>query len=160
MDAIDLLKTDHRDVEKLFAAFEKAESPDEKEAIFTQIADALAVHAKIEELHLYPMTKDVDDDLTEEALEEHLQVKRIIADCLDMDPADEQFAAKVKVLKEDVEHHVKEEEEELFPETRKRVAKDVLEALAQEMIATRVELEAEGAPRENVPAETDAAPRV
>jgi hemerythrin superfamily protein len=118
------------------------------------------VHAKIEELHFYPAIKEVDDDLVQESLQEHLQVKRLIADLLEMDPADEQFAAKVTVLKEEVEHHVGEEEDDLFPEVKKAFSEDMLEALAQQMIATRVELEAEGAPREAVPAETDHAPRL
>jgi hemerythrin superfamily protein len=160
MDAIDLLETDHRDVEKLFAAFEKAESPTDKEGIFTQIADALAVHATIEERHFYPTIKQADEDMIQESLQEHLQVKRLIADLLDMDAADEQYAAKVKVLKEEVEHHVEEEEEELFPKVRKLFDADLLDAIAQQMIATRVELEDEGAPRASVPAETDHVPPV
>src|SRR5436190_24115541 len=102
MSAIDMLESQHREVEKLFAAFEKA-SAAKKRDIFLQIADKLAVHATIEEKHFYPAAKnDETEDLLAESVEEHLSVKRLIADLLE-DDDDETLEAKVTVLKEQVE---------------------------------------------------------
>ncbi|MFL5313128.1 MAG: hemerythrin domain-containing protein [Myxococcales bacterium] len=157
MNAIDLLKQQHRQVEKLFAAIEKA-GPDEKEKLFDEVADALAVHAAIEEQHFYPATKDArTEELLQEAVEEHLSVKRIIADLLEMEPDDAQFDAKIKVLQEQVEHHVEEEETELFPKVQKLHSKDELEDLGVLMEQTAEELEEQGAPRMDVPKETGTA---
>ena len=129
MNAIELLEQQHRDVEKLFKKIEKAEAG-EKERLFDELADNLAVHAAIEEQHFYPTTKDArTEELLQEAVEEHLAVKRIIADLLEMEPDDAQFDAKIKVLNEQVEHHVEEEEEELFPKVKKLRSKDELEDL-------------------------------
>ena len=154
MNAIELLESQHREVENLFKKFEKADGPG-REELFEQIADALAVHASIEEKQFYPATKSqrTEDDLRE-AVEEHLSVKRIIADLLECDPEDAQFEAKVKVLKEQVEHHVQEEEEELFPKVKKAVSADELEDLGMAMEDLASELKAGGAPREAVPSET------
>ena len=157
MNAIDLLKQQHREVEKLFKKIDKA-GPDEKEQFFDQLADALAVHAAIEEQHFYPATKDArTEDLLQEAVEEHLSVKRIIADLLEMEPDDAQFDAKIKVLQEQVDHHVEEEEDELFPEVQKLHSKDELEDLGLLMEQTAQELKKQGAPRMEVPKETGAA---
>ena len=156
MNAIDLLKQQHREVEKLFKKIEKA-GPDEKEKLFDGLADALAVHAAIEEQHFYPATKDArTEELLEEAVEEHLSVKRIIADLLEMEPDDAQFDAKIKVLQEQVEHHVEEEEKQLFPEVQKLHSKDELEDLGMLMEQTAEELKEQGAPRMEVPKETGA----
>ena len=154
MNAIQLLEGQHREVETLFQKFEKAEGA-QKEELFEQIADALAVHATIEEKHFYPATKSqrTEDDLRE-AVEEHLSVKRIIADLLEADPEDPQFEAKVIVLQAQVEHHVKEEEEDLFPKVKKELSADELEDLGVVMADWAAELKEGGAPREQVPAET------
>jgi len=157
VNAIDLLKQQHREVERLFKKIEKA-GPEEKEKLFDELADALAVHAAIEEQHFYPATKDArTEELLEEAVEEHLSVKRIIADLLEMEPDDAQFDAKITVLREQVEHHVEEEENELFPEVRKMHSKDQLEDLGVLMEQTAQELKEQGAPRMEVPKETGAA---
>lgn len=154
MNAIELLESQHREVESLFKKFEKADGPG-KEELFEQIADALAVHAGIEERQFYPATRSqrTEDELRE-AVEEHLSVKRIIADLLECDPEDAQFEAKVKVLKEQVEHHVQEEEGELFPKVKKAVSADELDDLGMAMEDLASELKAGGAPREAVPSET------
>ena len=157
MNAIDLLKQQHREVEELFKKIDKA-GPEEKEKLFDELADSLAVHAAIEEQHFYPATKDArTEDLLEQAVEEHLSVKRIIADLLEMEPDDAQFDAKIKVLQEQVEHHVEEEEQELFPKVQKLHSKDELEDLGVLMEQTAEELEEQGAPRMEVPKETGAA---
>jgi len=154
MNAIDLLKSQHREVSKLFSQIEKAPT-EEKTELFEEIADKLAVHAAIEEHHFYPAVKAKrTEDILLESLEEHLGIKRVIADLLEVDAEDETFDAKVKVLKEQVEHHVEEEESDLFPKVKKLFDKEQLEAIGQEMSAEQAELEEKGDPRQAVPAET------
>jgi hemerythrin superfamily protein len=159
VDAIELLKGQHEEVKAMFKKIEKA-GEEAKEELFEQIADALAVHATIEEKHFYPATKNArTEELLQEAVEEHLAVKRIIADLLEMSSDDPQFDAKITVLKENVEHHVEEEEGELFPKVRKLLNKNELEDLGVVMEDMAEELKASGAPRQSVPAETgEAAP--
>lgn len=154
MNAIDLLKSQHREVSKLFSKIEKAETS-EKTELFEEIADKLAVHAAIEEHHFYPAVKAKrTEDILLESLEEHLGIKRVIADLMELDGEDETFDAKVKVLKEQVEHHVEEEETDLFPKVKSLFDKEQLEAIGQEMSAEQAELEEKGNPRQSVPSET------
>ena len=157
MDATKLLKSQHAEVKALFGKFESARGPSQKQALFDQIADALAGHCTIEEKILYPSVYvgPVKDAL-KEAVEEHLGAKRAIADLLKMKPTDEQFDAKMAVLKELVEHHVEEEEGDLFPKVEKTFAKEELDAMGDQVKALFDELE-KGEPRKNVPAETQAA---
>lgn len=157
MNAIELLKTQHEEMRALFDQIEAAEDED-KEELFEQLADALAVHATIEEKHFYPATRNArTEELLQEAVEEHLSVKRLIADLLEMSPEDAQFDAKVAVLKEQVEHHVEEEEGELFPRVKKMFKEDELEDLGVVMEDMAEDLKAATAPRESVPAETGSA---
>lgn len=159
VDAIGLLESQHREVEDLFEEFEEASGNQKKRAIFEQIADKLAVHAGIEEKDFYPAVKAEDtEDLLLEALEEHLAAKRVIADLLALDASDETFEAKVKVLKEQIEHHVEEEEDELFPQVKKLFDEEALEALGQQMVATQEELLENERPRDVIPGETAEAP--
>jgi hemerythrin superfamily protein len=155
MSAIDLLESQHREVEKLFKKIEKTSNGEEKLRLFEEIADKLAIHAAIEEHHFYPAVKEKrTEDILLESLEEHLQVKRLLADLLKLDVGDEQFDPKIKVLKEEVQHHVGEEEKDLFPKVKKVLSADELDALEQEMVAEQDELEEEGNPRESIPGET------
>ena len=111
-DAIMLLKHDHREVEDLFEKFQKASSNDKKWEIAQQICTELKIHAKIEEEIFYPETKDaVEDDLYHESFVEHDGAKVLINDIMANGPDDEFFEAKVTVLCEEIEHHVKEEEQ-------------------------------------------------
>jgi hemerythrin superfamily protein len=154
MNAIDLLKSQHRAVEDLFSKLENAKSAKAKLPIFEKLADNLAAHATIEEHQFYPAVKATrTEDILLESLEEHLGIKRVLADLLDIDVDDDTFDAKVKVLQEQVEHHVEEEEGDLFPKVKKLLDKDELEALGQEMSAEFAELEA-GRPRDAVRGET------
>ncbi len=160
MNAIDLLEQQHREVEELFEEFEGAGdgAVKTKERLCREISDALAIHAEIEEKLFYPESKQENtEEILRESVEEHLAMKRIVADLIDIGPADEQFDAKMKVLQEQVEHHVGEEEEELFPKVRKDLSKDELDDLGGRMQAMADELEAEGEPSKNVPGETDSA---
>ena len=137
MDAIKLLKKQHDEVEALFKKFDHAEEISEKQEIFETIADNLAAHATIEEKIFYPVAyRDGDeelDDMLREAVEEHLGCKRIIADLLEMSASDGNFDAKMKVLQEQIDHHIEEEEHELFPKAKKEIAVDELEAMGVEM---------------------------
>src|SRR5688500_8847072 len=119
MDAIELLKQQHQEVKKLFAMIEEAEG-DDKAALVDELADNLAAHAAIEEEIFYPHTLSArTEDLLREAVEEHLSAKRLLADLLECDVDDDSYDAKIKVLKEQIEHHVEEEEGELFPKVKK-----------------------------------------
>jgi hemerythrin superfamily protein len=158
MNATELLKEQHDEVKDLFEQFEASEEQAEQREIFIQIADALSAHATIEEKIFYPSVKVKDtEDLLREALEEHLAAKRVIADLLELDASDETFEPKVKVLQEQIEHHVEEEEGELFAKVRKLFTKEELEVMGSEMERMFEELMA-GEPREEVPAQTEAAP--
>ena len=158
MNAIEMLKKQHREVAKLFKEFEAAKSAGPRRKIFEKIADALAVHATIEEKHFYPAVKKKQtEDILLESVEEHLEIKRVIADLLAMSADDENFDAKVTVLQEDVEHHVEEEQDDMFPKVEKLFDEETLEAIAVAMQETQDELIREGDPRNAIPSETDAA---
>jgi hemerythrin superfamily protein len=157
MDATQLLTEQHTEVDNLFAKIEKAEGIT-KRRLFEQLADKLAAHAEIEEKIFYPgvMAKQTEELLLE-SVEEHLAMKRIIADLLTLDPDDGHFAAKITVLKEQVRHHAHDEEEkELFVKVRKLMSKDELEGMGGEM-AARFNTLIDKAPRRNVPAQTKTA---
>lgn len=120
-DAIALLKEDHRAVEKLFKEFESAKGDGRKEKLARRICLELSVHTKIEEEIFYPACEGkVEEDLLNEAHVEHDAAKLLMAEIEAGDgQSDEYFDAKVKVLSEEIDHHVKEEEGELFPQVRK-----------------------------------------
>lgn len=154
MNAIELLKSQHRAVEKLFAKLESAKDAKGKRAAFEALADSLAGHATIEEHQFYPQVKAKrTEDILLESLEEHLGIKRVLADLLALSATDETFDAKVTVLKEQVEHHVEEEESDLFPKVKKVLDKQELEMLGENMAVEFAKLEA-GHPRDKVPSET------
>ncbi len=155
MDAIDLLKSQHREVEKLFSKIEHAKGPREKEKLFGVLADSLAGHATIEEHQFYPAVRAKrTEDILLEALEEHVGIKRVIKDLMDIEADDPTFDAKIKVLSEQVEHHVGEEEKDLFPKVKKILSAEELDILAQNMTAEQSELEENGEPRDAIPGET------
>ena len=124
-DAITLLTADHAKVKKLFKEFddlkEEDGSAEDKSALVTQICNELKVHAEIEEEIFYPaVRKAIDDgDLMDEALVEHAGAKELIAQLEDMSPDDDLYDAKVTVLGEQIQHHVKEEEGQMFPKAKK-----------------------------------------
>ena len=142
MDAIALLKDDHRKVADLFADFEKASGDVRKEKIAQKICLELSVHATIEEEIFYPACEGkVDDDLLKEAYVEHDGAKVLIAEILGGGPDDEFYDAKVKVLSEEIEHHVKEEEarlDGLFTQARK--AGLDMDSLGEQLAARKAEL--------------------
>jgi hemerythrin-like domain-containing protein len=160
MEATQLLRKQHAEVKDLFGKFKSANGDERRRALFEEIADALAAHCVIEEKLFYPSVYvgPLKEQL-QEAVEEHLAAKRVIADLLELESSDPQFAAKMTVLEEEIEHHVKEEEGELFPKVKKTFAKPELDALGEQMEALFDELQDEN-PREQVPAETGAAARL
>ena len=141
-DAIALLKADHRAVAELFEKFEKASGDGRKQSLAEEICLELAVHAQIEEEIFYPACEGkVDEDLLKESYVEHDGAKVLIAEILGGGPDDEFYDAKVKVLSEEIEHHVEEEEkrlEGLFAQARK--AGLDMDALGQELAARKMEL--------------------
>lgn len=146
-DAIGLLTADHAKVTKLFKEFESLKEDEgadtDKSALVAQICNELKVHATIEEEIFYPAVREAieDADLMDEAVVEHAAAKELIAQLQDMSPDDELYDAKVIVLSEQIQHHVKEEEGEMFPKARK--AKLDSEALGIQMTKRKAELMAE-----------------
>jgi hemerythrin superfamily protein len=158
MNAIALLKHQHREVEALFKQLHKAKTGAPRRNIFEKIADALAVHATIEEKRFYPAVKEkTTEEILLESVEEHLAIKRVIADLLPLNADDETFAAKIKVLEDEISHHVEEEEEMLFPRVERMFDDEALESLGDAMEDTQAELLQAGNPRESVAAETERA---
>ncbi len=122
-NAINLLKADHKEVKTIIEQFKKSRSASKKAELAEQICSALEVHAKIEEEIFYPAArealKSTDEELIDEAEVEHASVKEMIAKIKNGTPGDAMWEAEVKVLGEYVNHHVKEEEGEIFPKLRK-----------------------------------------
>lgn len=144
-DAIELLKTDHKEVKGLFKAYDKLVKDEadagEKQALALQICAMLTAHATIEEELFYPAAREVlgeDEDLVDEADVEHASAKELIAQIEAGTPDDPLYDAKVKVLGEYIEHHVKEEEGEMFPKIKKSDLD--LDAMGEELEARKAEL--------------------
>ena len=136
MNAIELLKADHEVVAGLFKKVE-ATKESEHPSIFVRIKAELDVHAHIEEAIFYPRLKEEGNkelvDIVLEGIEEHRQVKMFLKELDALSDESEKFEPKLKVLIEDVEHHVKEEEKEMFPLVKAQFDKTALEALGSEM---------------------------
>ncbi|MEV7560429.1 hemerythrin domain-containing protein [Streptomyces sp. NPDC089795] len=148
MDAIVLLREDHKTVEKLFKRFEKTSDDDtaERRRIADEVIEELTVHAWIEEKFFYPAAREAAPDTKDhvlESIEEHHTVVWMLSEIKDMDPADERFKAKMSVLMEQVRHHVEEEEQDWFPDVRKAMGRNRLTELGDEMEAGK-----ERAPRD------------
>lgn len=145
-DAIKLLKDDHKEVKTYFKQYETLEDDAERRALADKICTALTVHATVEEEIFYPAVREAidDDDLLDEAEVEHASAKQLIAEIQAMDVNDRLFDAKVTVLGEYIDHHVEEEETEMFPETRESDLD--LKALGAQMAERKAALMAELAP--------------
>lgn len=143
MDVFKLLKADH---EKVAGILEKLDESTERaiklrEELFEKLNAELSAHAYAEEKVLYPAVKEVDAtrDLGFEAVEEHKIVKTLLSELASLAKDTEEWSAKLSVLKENVEHHVDEEEEELFPKFRKVLSKEEIEAMGEEIQAAKQE---------------------
>ena len=143
-DALELLKRDHADVKKAFKDFEKAKYKDPNAAreFLASICKAIEMHAKVEEEIFYPAVRGKidDDDLMNEAEVEHNSAKALIAEIEKLSGDDPMLKAHALVLAEYIQHHVKEEENEMFPKVKR--AKLDLEGLAEQMLARKDELKA------------------
>jgi hemerythrin superfamily protein len=142
MDAISMLKDDHKTVERLFKRFEKAgdRAHIEKRDIVDGIIETLSMHAAIEEQVFYPVVRATvpdTEDLILESLEEHHIVKWVLSELDSRRPEDERFDAKVTVLIENVRHHVEEEERDLFPMVRNELGRNSLRDLGEAMAAAK-----------------------
>ncbi|MGH8728335.1 MAG: hemerythrin domain-containing protein [Burkholderiales bacterium] len=139
-DAIQLLKEDHQEVDKLFKQFESAKDETDKQKILRKVCEELIVHARIEEDLFYPAVRQVLDakDVMDEAEVEHQSLKQLIAELGAMQPKDDLYDAKVMVLSEYVKHHVKEEQDEMFPKVEK--ADIDLNALGEELYLLKQDL--------------------
>lgn len=158
MNAIDLLRKQHRQVEELFEEFEGTSDGAEKtrERLCREISDQLAVHAEIEEKLFYPEAKrDDTEEQLRESVEEHLAVKRLLAEIMEGGAEDPQFQARMKVLKDLVEHHVHEEEKQLFPKVREDCTPEELVELGDKMETMADRLYEEGEPSKHIPEQTD-----
>jgi hemerythrin-like domain-containing protein len=158
MDALTLLKNDHRSVEQLFKRFEKAgdRAYTEKRQLADRIIEALSQHAAIEEQVFYPVVRATvgdTEDVVLESLEEHHIVKWVLSELDSMEPTDERFDAKMTVLIENVRHHVEEEEQELFPKVR-----DELDRKALADLGEALEMAKTGAPTHPHPRSPDTPP--
>ena len=120
MEATTLLRADHKLVADLFDQFEATRSSAKKKTLAAEICNELTIHARIEEEIFYPAVKEAlkDKELIPEATVEHATLKNLIAEIQDDDSGDEMWEAKVKVLGEYVQHHVKEEQNEIFPKAK------------------------------------------
>jgi hemerythrin-like domain-containing protein len=135
MDAIVMLREDHRRVEKLFKEFERGDT-----AVVADICDALEQHAMLEEQVFYPAVKDAVEEARGtvlESLEEHHVVTALIEELRAMSGDEENYVAKATVLMENVRHHIREEEDELFPDVRSALGRKRLQELAEDMERTR-----------------------
>jgi hemerythrin-like domain-containing protein len=161
MDAITLLKEQHREVEELFRELEQSSKGAVKtrERLVRRLADSLAVHSALEEEFFYQESKAQRTELLLlKALEEHLACKRLLADLLELEATAPTFVPKLLVLRDLVLSHVDVEERELMPRAARALGKERLEALGAQMEARARQLLDDGEPRERLPAETDAAP--
>jgi iron-sulfur cluster repair protein YtfE (RIC family) len=143
MNAFEVLKEDHRKVEQIFEQLEPTTERGVKtrEELFAKLKHELDVHARIEEEIFYPVLRDAEPthEITLEAYEEHSVVKLLLEE-LASEPKDtEEWKAKLTVLKENVEHHVEEEEGEMFPKARKVLSKEEIEELGDALLAAKQE---------------------
>jgi len=157
MDAIDYLRRQHHEMERAMAQVLETDA-DGMRRRFVEVADQLTMHIESEEQVFYPAVKaERTEDILLESLEEHLSLKRLLADLLELDPADKTFEPKFKVLKEQAEHHHKEEEEHLFPKVAKLLDAGRRATLGDEMQALQAKLRRSGEPREIVSDQTASA---
>ena len=141
MDALELLKQDHEKVAGLFKQVEATEDIKKHQRLFELIKSELEVHTHIEESILYPAFQKHEElkDITLEAYEEHKQVKTLLREIAALSEGSERFDAKLKVMGENVAHHVKEEETEMFPKAKKLYDRALREQLGQKMEDARKE---------------------
>jgi hemerythrin superfamily protein len=140
MDALELLKTDHKTVKDLFKKVEASKNDKQQKQLFEEIKMELETHTHIEETVFYPAVAKHDElkDMVLESLEEHKQVKTLLREMDNLTEDSEKFEPKLKVLMENVEHHAEEEEEaKMFPKVRKLMDTAALDQLGEELEAAK-----------------------
>ncbi|WP_433384882.1 hemerythrin domain-containing protein [Micromonospora sp. KLBMP9576] len=143
-DAIVVLKEDHKEMRRLFKAFQEAEEGPaaRRQKLVNEILEALTVHTYLENEVMYPEVRkllpDLEDDILE-SYEEHHVADVLCAELFTMDATDERFNAKTTVLIENVLHHVEEEEQEWFPKVREALGRKQLQEIGERMIALRAD---------------------
>jgi hemerythrin superfamily protein len=158
VNAIDLLERQHREVEGLFEELDEAgeDATKTRERLCREISDQLAVHAEIEERLFYPESKEAgSEERLRQSVEQHLSVKRLLAENMEVGVADPRFGARMKVVEAQLRHHVEEEEKELFPRVRRSSSKDALEDLGNRMEELAKKLMGEEEPSSKVAGRTD-----
>ena len=140
LSAIEILEADHRQVEEFFDEYEELDDANDKEQLAVKICTALQAHTQIEEEIFYPAAREAieNPELIEEAIVEHASAKKLLGEIENMKPGEELYDAKVKVLQEQVLHHVEEEEGELFPQVE--ASELDLEALGKKMAERKTAL--------------------
>ena len=135
MNALDILKQDHQKVKGLFQEVTHADDIRKRKDLFDRIDTELEIHAHIEETVFYPAIEDHEElrDMVAEALEEHAQAKTLLDELEEMGADNHEFGSKLQQLIEAVEHHVEEEEGEMFPKIREVFEEDELEQLGQDL---------------------------
>lgn len=132
MNAIDLLKHDHQTVDRLFDDFQIASGDDRKQDIVKEITRELSVHAAVEELLVYPAVRaNLGSEQADHAVEEHQEVKRLLADLEKLEPSQAEFEEKMTMLISSVRDHVKEEENQIFPNLQREVKTERLEQMGE-----------------------------
>lgn len=158
MNAIDLLEAQHRRIKDLFRQYvDEARDPEHKQQLFNQIADELAAHGRIEEKLFYPAINlgEANREVGE-AVHDHLDMKQVIVELMDLRPTDPEFDGRVNILRNVVERHLRHEEISIFHEARVLYTAQVLESLGAAMKADHERL-CKGHPRLEMRAELDTA---
>lgn len=133
MNATELLKQDHREAENLLAVLEDAGTATTD--IFEKLKNALLLHTQVEEEIFYPAMEEFDEtgEMVEEAYDEHDEVDRLLDEMTGLNPAEDEFQALLAQLKDSINHHVQEEETEMFPQAEELLGEETLEALGNEI---------------------------
>jgi hemerythrin superfamily protein len=160
MNCLDLLTQQHRVVDSLFDQIKAAATEGMRYSLFEQVAEALAMHAKIEEQIFYPAVKFDDTmDLLKDSVQEHLEAKRLLVDLMEAE-TDDTFDTKFQDLVNGIKHHVNEEETELFPKVRQHLDDGQLDEIGNQLQALMDKLSKEEDIAENVQEETGAPARI
>ncbi len=145
MDIFELIKADHRKVEKIFSELQSTNSSKKLDQGFKQLYQELNLHAQVEELTFYPSIRNYEgtEELLEEAEEEHTEVKVMLEQMKSIDSSSAEFKEKISQLKEAVQHHVQEEENEVFPKVRQMMNEEELKQLVTEFQEAKNKLQNE-----------------
>lgn len=141
MNAFEILKKDHREVDALIAQLEKASGQPSDRQTFETLRESFFIHAEAEEQIVYPALEEFDEteEQAEHSYDEHAAVKAMFAQMSELEPSSEEFQTVLKEAKENIQHHVKEEENELFPKGEQLLDESEIEAMGQEILAFKQE---------------------